>query len=45
MTKIHARNPPTPWGTEPPNVGFDSPRQGEISKVMLKMTNYGSTSH
>ena len=24
-------NPPTPWGTEPPNVGFHSPRRGGIS--------------
>ena len=24
-------NPPTPWGTEPPNVGFHSPRCGGIS--------------
>ena len=23
---------PTAWGTVPPNVGFHSPRQGEISK-------------
>ena len=24
-------NPPTSWGTEPPNVGFHSPRRGGIS--------------
>ena len=24
---------PTAWGTEPPNVGFHSPRQGEFTAI------------
>ena len=36
----HAKKSPTSWGTIPPNVGFHSPRQGEI--LSMKMVFFGT---
>ena len=32
---LHHLKSPTPWGTDPPNVGFHSPRCGGIFEPMV----------
>ena len=40
-TEIYAGISPTAWGTDPPNVGFHSPRSGGKLEVMLVVDVFG----